>query len=86
MARRTYEIRLSGLVPTDELIEDVGDIDVAEHELRTVLSGTFADQAELHGFLNRLRAFGLEVVEVRRVPRGDDDPTTAEPPETGTAS
>jgi hypothetical protein len=73
MAHRTYEIRLSGLVPTDELLEDLGEVDVAEHELRTVLSGTFADQAELHGFLNRLRTFGLEVVEVRRLPRGEGD-------------
>jgi hypothetical protein len=68
MAHRTYEIRISGLVPTAELLEDLADVDVAEHELRTVLSGRFVDQAELHGFLNRLRAFGLEVVEVRRMP------------------
>lgn len=75
MRERTYEIRLSGLVPTDELLEQVGNIDVAEQELMTVLSGRFSDQAELHGFLNRLRAYGLEVVEVRRVPTG-----TAEEP------
>ncbi|HEU4511655.1 MAG TPA: hypothetical protein VFR87_00970 [Nocardioidaceae bacterium] len=68
MPDRTYEIRLSGLVPTEELIDQVGEVEVVEHELRTVLSGRFADQAELHGFLHRLRAYGLEVVEVRRVP------------------
>ncbi len=73
MRRRTYEIRLNGLVPTDELLEQVGNVDVAEQELRTVLSGRFTDQAELHGFLNRLRAYGLEVVEVRRVPSASDD-------------
>jgi hypothetical protein len=46
----------------------------------TVLSGRFPDKAALNGFLHRLRAYGLEVVEVRRVP------TTEEPepePETG---
>jgi len=70
MRERIYEIRLSGLVPTEELLEQVGNVDVAEQELRTVLSGRFTDQADLHGFLNRLRAYGLEVVEVRRVPTG----------------
>ncbi len=68
MADRTYEIRLTGLVPTEELLDEVGEIEIVEHEFRTVLSGRFADQAELHGFLHRLRAYGLEVVEVRRVP------------------
>ena len=74
MPRRTYEIRINGLVPTEDLLEEIGTVEVAEQELRTVLSGRFADQAELHGFLTRLRALGLEVVEVRRVP-------TAAPPE-----
>jgi hypothetical protein len=68
MADRTYEIRLTGLVPTEELLDEVGEVEVVEHEFRTVLSGRFADQAALHGFLHRLRAYGLEVVEVRRVP------------------
>lgn len=68
MAERSYEIRLSGLVPTEELLAQVGEVEVVEHELRTVLSGRFADQAELHGFLHRLRAYGLDVVEVRRLP------------------
>jgi hypothetical protein len=68
MPARTYEIRLSGLVPTEGLLAQVGNVDVAEQELRTVLSARFVDQAELHGFLNRLQSLGLEVVEVRRVP------------------
>lgn len=68
MADRTYEIRLTGLVPTEELLDEVGEVEVVEHEFRTVLSGRFAYQAALHGFLHRLRAYGLEVVEVRRVP------------------
>ena len=83
MPTSTYEIRLSGLVPTEYLLAQVGNVDVAEQELRTVLSGHFVDQAELHGFLERLRSLGLEVVEVRRVvaaaedePAGDDPPTS----------
>jgi hypothetical protein len=80
MSDRTYEVRVTGLVPTKELIAELGDVEIAEHEMRTVLSGRFPDQAALYGFLHRLRAYGLEVVEVRRVP------TTEEPepePETG---
>jgi hypothetical protein len=78
MAERTYEIRLSGLVPTERLRAQVGHLGVAEAELRTVLNARFVDQAELHGFLNRLQSLGLEVVEVRRLVdgSGDDLPTT----------
>lgn len=67
MDERAYEVRVAGLVPTQDLLDELGDVEVAEHEFRTVLTGHFADQAALHGFLHRLRAFGLEVVEVRRV-------------------
>ena len=74
MPTRQYEVRVSGLVPADVLVE-LGDIEVSSQELRTVLSGTFPDQAALYGFLNRLRGFGLVVVEVRRVQRGDDATT-----------
>lgn len=67
MPDRTYEVRVTGLVPTQELLDELGDVEIAEHEVRTVLSGRFTDQAALYEFLHRLRAFGLEVVEVRRV-------------------
>lgn len=68
MSDHTYEIRVSGLVSTQDLLDQLGDAEIATHELRTVLAGRFTDQAALYGFLNRLRAYGLEVVEVRRVP------------------
>ena len=73
MSDRTYEVRINGLVPTEELLEELRDVDIAEHEFRTVLSGRFVDQAELYAFLNRLRSYGLEVVEVRRVPSAGSD-------------
>jgi hypothetical protein len=76
MSDRTYEVRVTGLVPTKDLLDELGDVAIAEHEMRTVLSGRFPDQAALYGFLHRLRAYGLEVVEVRRVP-------SAEEPESG---
>jgi hypothetical protein len=74
---RAYEVRVAGSVPTAALLE-LGDVEVAEQELRTVLSGRFTDQAALYGFLHRLRALGLDVVEVRRVARGDDDEPSLE--------
>jgi hypothetical protein len=81
MADRTYEVRVTGLVPTQDLLDELGDVEVAEHEVRTVLSARFADQAALYGFLNRLRAFGLEVVEVRRVASADStSPDSTEGP------
>ena len=78
MADRTYEVRINGLVPTEELLDQLGDVRVAEHELRTVLTGHFADQAELYAFLNLLRSYGLEVIEVRRVPRSESEETEVE--------
>lgn len=73
-----YEIRVEGLLPAAELLRELGDVDVVEHEFRTVLTGTFTDQAALYGFLQRLRSFGLEVVEVRRVPLSDSTPEQPE--------
>jgi hypothetical protein len=80
MAERIYEVRINGLVPTEELAEQLGDVRAVEHELRTVLSGHFVDQAELNRFLNLLRSYGLEIVEVRRVPDAgvEDDAGTAD--------
>jgi len=35
----------------------------------TLLAGDLADQAALHGVLTQVEALGLELVEVRRLPR-----------------
>jgi hypothetical protein len=63
---RTYEVRVTGVVP-DVALVGLDDVEVARQEMRTVLSGRFTDQAALYGFLHRLRSLGLEVVEVRQV-------------------
>lgn len=80
MSDRTYEIRVNGLLPTERLVDELRAVEVAEHEMRTVLSGQFVDQAALYGFLNLLRSYGLEVVEVRRVPVADPGEGTREEP------
>jgi hypothetical protein len=73
MAEIAYEVRISGLVPEDAL-EELGDVDISTAAASTVLTGSVADQAALLGLLARLRAQGLEITEVRRVPRGPDLP------------
>jgi hypothetical protein len=42
-------------------------VEASSQEMRTVLTGRFRDQSDVHGFLLRLRAYALEVVEVRRI-------------------
>ncbi len=68
-ADQVFEVRITGAV-SDDVLEQLGHVDVTTRELRTSLRGHFQDQAELHGFLARLRAFGLDVVEVRRLAAG----------------
>jgi hypothetical protein len=60
------EIRVSGPVPL-ETADRLG-LHASVAPLRTVLRGTVADRPALHGLLDRLRAGGLELVEVRRLP------------------
>ena len=76
MTGATYEIRVAGAVPS-MLIRELGDVTLAEQELRTVLVCAVPDQAALHGLLARLRAFGLELVEVRAITPAGHDPAPA---------
>ncbi len=68
-----FEVSISGVVPPAVLAE-LGDVEASSQEMRTVLTGHFRDQSDVHGFLLRLRAYALEVVEVRRIAsvEGDD--------------
>lgn len=87
---RVYQVRVTGLL-SPSVLSSLGDVEVATQELRTVLSGHFPDQAALYGFVNRLRALGLDVVEVRQIASvespdeeqlGAEDPARLpEPPE-----
>ena len=70
-----FEVRISGLVPEDAL-EDLGDVSVTTTTASTVITGELADQAALIGLLDRLRAHGLLVTEVRRVPATPESPTS----------
>jgi hypothetical protein len=65
---RVYKVRVAGLVPLEELREELSEFAIDAHRLRTVLIGRFADRAALAAFLRQLRDRGLEIVEVRRLP------------------
>ncbi|SDJ42052.1 hypothetical protein SAMN05444157_3286 [Frankineae bacterium MT45] len=60
-----YEIRISGtLGPAAR--EAFDGLSVDTEPTSTVLSGEL-DQAALHGLIDRVRALGLELVDIRRV-------------------
>ena len=65
--RLTYEIRVRGEL-TDALIAALKalSLHIEETESGTILIGAFRDQAELHGALQDMQDFGVELVEVRQ--------------------
>ena len=65
MADATYEIRVAGAVPEEDL-RDIGAVTLAVDQVNTVVY-SIPDQSALYGLLARLRALGIEVVEVRRI-------------------
>jgi hypothetical protein len=65
MARAAYEIRVTGSIgPAAQ--EAFGGLAIDTEPPSTVLSGEL-DQAALHGLIDRVRALGLELVDIRRV-------------------
>jgi hypothetical protein len=62
-----YEIRLAGRL-TDDALGSLEGLDARVESSETVLVGDVIDRAALHGLLRRLRALGVELVEVRRLP------------------
>jgi hypothetical protein len=59
-----YKIRFAGR-PDDAANDAFAGLDLVSDGSLTVISGEF-DQAALHGLLERVRAFGLDLVDVRR--------------------
>jgi len=62
------EIRVRGTVG-ESVVAALPGLRAETRPVVTVLSGNVADAAALHGVLHRIRALGLELVEVRRAPR-----------------
>ncbi len=75
MGTQAYEVRVDGPVP-DELLDELLATAV-EEPAQTVLTTGAVDQQALHGLLDRLGAYGLELVEVRRV-GGDQASSSAQ--------
>jgi hypothetical protein len=66
-----YEIRIRGRV-SDAVLATFDGLERDAERVETVLHGPVRDQAELHGLLHRVQSLGLELVEVRRLPNGQD--------------
>jgi hypothetical protein len=62
-----YEIRVRGRV-TPALLARFEGLQAQVEPVETVLHGPVQDQAALHGMLELVRALGLELLEVRRLP------------------
>ncbi len=74
MSPPTFEVRLGGVVPDEDLL-DLNVVARGTEGPSTVLYGEIRDEAALFGLLARLRDLGIEVIEVRRNPTLN--PTTA---------
>jgi hypothetical protein len=64
----SYEIRVRGRV-SRALLDSFEGMSSELEPVETILHGPVRDQAELHGLIDRIHALGLELVEVRRLPR-----------------
>ena len=73
-----YEIRVKGHL--DKSWEDWLNGLAIRHEPSgdTLLSGSLADQAALHGVLNRLRDLGVQLISVNPVDDADSSAQTSE--------
>jgi hypothetical protein len=65
-----YEIRVSGVLPPEALL-DFDRLTASVEPVETVVHGALQDQAALNGLLARLEAFGVEVIQVRRLQEKD---------------
>jgi hypothetical protein len=66
----SYEIRLSGQLDAHWAAWFEGMTVRPEGDGTTVISGSIADQAALHGILQRVRDLGLPLISVERLPPG----------------
>jgi hypothetical protein len=62
----SYEIRITGILPPEALL-DFEELIASVEPVETVVHGRLPDQAALHGLLARLELLGVQVLEVRRL-------------------
>ena len=63
-----YEFRIRGNLG-DRMLRAFDGLRAEPNGQDTVLRGAVLDQAALHGVLAQIEALGLELLEVRRIPR-----------------
>ncbi|HEY1689004.1 MAG TPA: hypothetical protein VGF95_09095 [Solirubrobacteraceae bacterium] len=68
MSAKDYEIHIKGRV-SEQVLTAFEGMDATVQSVETVLRGPVLDQAALYGLLDRIQALGLELTEVRRLPR-----------------
>lgn len=66
MSSSYYEIRVSGVLPPEALL-DFDRLTASVEPVETVVHGLVRDQAALNGLLARLEAFGVQILEIRRL-------------------
>ena len=66
-AIKSHEIRVRGEL-TDALVAALQalNLHIEQTENGTILVGVFRDQSELHGALQAMQDFGVELVEIRQ--------------------
>lgn len=76
-----YELRIRGRLG-GALIKEFEEFSLTPtvEPVTTILAGTVEDQAALHGLIRRIQALGLELVELRRLPRCAGSEATAGEP------
>ncbi len=74
MGEVRYAVRVRGHGYDTGTVTSREGWEVAIDPVRTVLRGWVPDQAALFGILARARLLGLEVLEVRRLPRACGQP------------
>jgi hypothetical protein len=69
MAGARYEISVQGVLD-GRWAAWFEDLQVTDDGRQTVISGPVADQAALHGLLNKISGLGLVLISVRRLDPG----------------
>lgn len=71
MVAASYEIHIKGRI-SEPLMSAFEGLDATVGPVETVLSSRELDQAALRGVLDRIQSLGLELIEVRRLPRSTE--------------
>jgi len=66
MAKATYHVRVSGVIPAD-LLAELDGLTVSVEPPETVLHGSLPDQSAVVGLISRIHGLGLRLIEVRRL-------------------